>query len=156
MSEAPITLGGRKFRPVVQGSIANDCWTMGRIQRAGLTSVPRAENQSAESWARDVLAAVMESGRLLELLGGLLVPVEIEDSAWSEDLARQTAAFIGGLTAPDDKATVQALTLSVLLPFFESELASSRSSAASLTPGPGAGSSATTSEPATISGSGGR
>lgn len=155
-ADTTITLGGRKFRPVTQGSIANDCWVMGRVHRAGLHSVPRAENESLEDWAREVLAAVMRSGQMLELLGGLLVPVELEDAGWTEDVARQTATFIGGLTAPEDKATMQGLTLSVLVPFFESGLASSRSSDASSSPGPGEESSATTSGPATTSGSGAR
>lgn len=153
---APLVLGGRRFRPVAQGSVEHDVWLMGRVRLSGLPEIPRAENETPEDWASRLLAAVLASGALLELLGGLLVPEATPDEAWSPTLARETAAFIGALREPEDKLVVQSLALSVLLPFLQSELASSRRSDASSPRVPGDASSDTTSGPATTSGSGDR
>jgi hypothetical protein len=149
-----ITLGGRKFRPIVQGSILHDEWVMSRVLRSGLGGAVPLAGESPEDFGKRVLAALTVSQLQREIFAGVCIPSALGDAEWTEEVAAETATFLGPLNSPEDKATLQVFILSTLVPFLESGFASRRSSAISSPASPGAGSSGTTYDPATTSANG--
>jgi len=125
--DSKIVLAGRAFDAAGPSTIQQDHWMMTRVREAGLLLVEREPDEDPQAYGERMLDALLRSEQGLELLGGLLVPVG--QRRWTPEVALETAAFIGDLSAPEDKARVGALLASLLIPFLMRALASSTSSA---------------------------
>ena len=120
-----ITLGGREFVPVLTSTIEHDYWLMTKIRATGLNEIAKGADETPEEFMLRLLHEVIDSGVAFELLGGLLLPMpSAAPESWTPELAIETAEFIKHLTAPADKATVQAQMISLLVGFFENGLSS--------------------------------
>lgn len=119
-----IRLGGRDFVPVLLSTIEHDYWLMATVRAAGLDQITKADSESPEDFVHRILHEVIVSGEAFNLLGGLLIDAVMPVQAWTPDIAMQTADFIKHLTAPEDKAAVQAQMIALLLGFFENGLTS--------------------------------
>ena len=111
-------LGGRRFADTGESTVEHDFLLMGLIREAGLDEVVIQDGEAPEDFARRLLQEGLATGKVLDLLGCLLIPAEISSKDWTPVLGRETSAFVGGLTDPADKARVQALVVSLLTSFF--------------------------------------
>lgn len=127
MSER-IELGGRIFTPVKNSTIEHDFWLMGHIRAAGLDQVRVEEGENPDEFVMRLLREAINSGRVFLLLGGLMIQEGTPPDKWTPVLAKETAEFLKKLTAPEDKARIQQQVVSMLIGFFETGLASLRTS----------------------------
>jgi hypothetical protein len=124
------TIAGKTFVPVGESTVEQDFQFLALIKRARIEEVVMAPGESAEAFARRLLEVTIESGVVLDLLGCLLVPEEKvpgdqpPGEAWTPEMGRETARFLGQLRNPTDKAEVRGLVLSLLVSFFESGIVS--------------------------------
>ena len=123
-----VSLGGRIFRVVQDTTVAQDIWITGRSERAGLYELQRRQGEDPDRFAIRILGELSVSGEAAFLLGGMLVPEDVEDSDWTPQLAEQTAKLIGGVTDADDKKTVHHLIASLVIDFFVTGMRFSESS----------------------------
>ncbi len=113
------TLGGREFRSLSQSTIEHDMWVVARMRMAGIHEFYQHENETQFAFATRVINELIDSGQALEILGGLLLPAELDPLDWTPKVAAETAAFIRKLTDPEDKNLVQLLISRMLVDFFE-------------------------------------
>jgi hypothetical protein len=150
---APLVMGGRTFRPIGESTVEHDFRFMALLRDLGLDDPHRLSSETPAQFAVRLLNDLMASGRALEALGYLLIPEGVESEDWTVAVGQETAAFLGQLSKPGDKAQVRALTLSFLIDFFErglgswalspsssEELVKSRRSSPSMMPEPATGS----------------
>jgi hypothetical protein len=121
-------IGGQKWRAVKRSTIEHDFWLMKHIREAGLNAVHLRPGEKPEDFAVRLLHEVIGSGKAFTLLGGMLLPDGVPDEHWTPERAEQTAAFMRGLAADEDKAAVKSAIISLLTGFFEAGLASSDTS----------------------------
>ncbi|HEY6108692.1 MAG TPA: hypothetical protein VIV56_07300 [Gemmatimonadales bacterium] len=117
-------IGGVPYVPVGTSTVEHDVWIMGRVHRAGLDEVLVHAGESPDEWGKRLLFEAMASGEALMLLAGLLVPEKVGAEGWTPEVAEQTAAAFGKLTADSDKEALYGLLLSTLIAFFETGLSS--------------------------------
>jgi len=144
-----IRLGGREFRPVVDATIEHDYWLMGLIRRAGIDQVVKEEGESPDEFALRLMRELINSGQAFAILSGVMMPADKEVCDWTPAMAGETAAFLKRLTAPEDKAALNACTASLLSGFFANGLATLKTSQRSTSnePGPRETESAETAAP---------
>lgn len=129
MTEPPvITLGGRTFVPVTGSTLAHDTWYMGLVSRTGLDAIVRRDDETEPEFGTRLLRALLASGAIVELLGGMLVPTGTVPTEWTPQLAAETAAFIGGLEDPQEKDKAYPLMIECWSRFFQNGRRSSASS----------------------------
>lgn len=121
-----ITIAGRAFRPVVETTIEHDLWTMERIRRAGLTEMILKPGEDPEDYSRRLLYRLIESGAAMEMLAGFLVPAEIDPLDWTPAIALESASIFRRASKPEDKATIQAKLIDLLLDFLQAGIVSAR------------------------------
>lgn len=114
----PVDLGGRLFRVIEDSTAAHDLWFMGHVARAGLTQATMQAEESSEDFARRLLDEILATGKALTLIGGMLIPEDVADTDWTEEIAGETSQFLGGLTAERDKAQILSLVCTLLIDFF--------------------------------------
>lgn len=144
--DAEIRLGGRLFTPVNFDAITvrNEHYVMRLMRQTGIDRVlPLPAGESDDEYLLRLQTALVDTLKLPEILAGYLLPLGKTEADWTEKLARDTAAFIAGLTARADRAEVHRLGLDIALDFFRVGLASlgispsfSASDAASPSPTP--------------------
>lgn len=140
MSEK-ITIGGRTFTALEETTVEHDHWVMALLREAGIDVALRQPEEPAEAYARRLLSIALASGKTCLFLGGMLMP---EDAAapWSPALAEETARFLSGLTAPEDKEQINRLIVLLIADFFAAGLIFSGASPSSSQDQPGAGNQA--------------
>jgi hypothetical protein len=126
-----LELGGRIFHEIRSSTIEHDFKFYELARRAGLDNVTQAAGETPEQLAARLLETILASGLALELLGLLLVPEGTPPEKWTPEIMAETARFIGGLTSDEDRQTVNAAILDVMIGFFRSGLASFWSSTTS-------------------------
>lgn len=119
-----ITLGGRKFKPCTNSTIEHQYVTMDRIRAAGLDVLDYTPGTDPDTFVAGLLGRLAHRGAIFELLGCMLIPAELTGADWTPELADETAHFIKRLTSAEDKQTVQAHVVSLLIDFFQAGLAS--------------------------------
>ena len=62
-----------------------------------------------------MLMSAYRSGKLFEILGGIMVE---EGTKWSPERAMETAQFFADLTAPEDKQAIHGIMVGAVLGFF--------------------------------------
>ena len=129
-----IVLGGREFAVVTRTTLGHDLHLTRLVRSAGLSEVGMAEGETPEEFTRRLLEAVIGTGRALDILACLIVPVVPnlaegkQPETWTRALARRTSAWLYGLCAEEDKAKVRNLICSLLIHFFVNGITSLRSS----------------------------
>ncbi len=124
------TLGGRTFLPLRESTIEQDFRFLALVKQARIDEVIMQPGEGPEDFARRLLEVTIESGAILDLLGCLLIPEDLAPQdrdpgeVWTPEMGRDTARFLGRLRAPEDKAEVRGLVLSLLVSFFESGIVS--------------------------------
>jgi hypothetical protein len=152
----PLVMGGRIFRPIGESTVEHDYRFMGLLRDLGFDDPHKLSSETPERFARRLLNDLLASGRALEALGYLLIPEGVDSERWTPDLGQETAAFLGQLSKPADKAQVRALTLSFLADFFARGLGSWDLSASSSTEPEKSPNSSPMTMPGTATGSGPR
>lgn len=128
MIEGQIKLGGRQFQVVNYDdvSVIHEHYIMSLMRATGLDCVlPLAENaESNEAYMLRLHAALVDTLKLPELLGGYLLEGSQTEADWTLAGAKEVATFIKALRSPEDKAQVHRLGLLVTLDFFRAGVAS--------------------------------
>jgi hypothetical protein len=119
-----LEIGGQKWRAVKRSTIEHDFWMMKHIREAGLDAGRLRPGEKPEEFAIRLLHQVIASGKAFTLLGGVLLPAGMADEHWTPERAEQTAAFLRGLAADEDKAAVKSAIISLLTGFLEAGLRS--------------------------------
>lgn len=117
-----LEIGGRRWRSIVTRKMRLEVDLEAILYRAGLEHIQLKPGERAEEVPERILRQLMADGAFFAALGHLLVPAELPDSAWSPGLARQTGAFMEGLTAAADKAILTVLVVQLVVGFFERAL----------------------------------
>lgn len=128
-------LGGRAFVHVGESTVEHDLHFLALKAQARLDSAAMAEGESYAAYAERLLDEILASGRVLPILGCLLVPEPTDGKppgdSWTPELAKETEDFLRTLKAPADKALIHGLITTVLIDFFQSGLVSLKTSATS-------------------------
>lgn len=119
-----IALGGREYRVIKTSTVEHDVWMMARVVDAGIRQVTMEPGESPEAFATRLTGELARSGQVLALLGGVMIPSELQDLQWTPEVAKATAAALGQLTDPDDKQAVLSQIASLVAGFFEAGLIS--------------------------------
>jgi len=123
-----ITIEGKRFEPVRNGTFAHDIWLTKKIREAGLAGLTIGDEETQDQFIERIAKSAYESGVALQLLGGLFMPAGVESRSWTPGLAEQTAEFFGNVTDPQSKQALRMQIASALFYFFASALASSKTS----------------------------
>ena len=119
-----VTLGERTFHVLTDSTIRHDHWMAAQLQRAGIAHAHLDAGMSPAAFADALVDQLMASGMATVILAGFLLPDGLTARDWTPDIAAECAAYIDGLMAPDDKATVRGITAGLVAGFFRSGLAS--------------------------------
>ena len=119
-----LALGGREYRPLLLSNIAHDCWTMSQIRSAGLDQVSMGLDETPEDFARRLVGLIVQTKRIFLLLGGLLIPNDMKDLQWTEELAEQTAAHLQTVTDLEEKKLLMSEIAGLVASFFGDGLTS--------------------------------
>lgn len=123
-----IIIEGREFVPIKNGTFAHDIWLMQRVRAAGLSQIRIADNETEDAFIERIAAAAWESGSVLELLGGSLIPANVPAVNWSPELAEECAAFFGAVTDEESKKQLRMQIGGILFYFFINGLSASKTS----------------------------
>lgn len=120
----PVVLDGKPFVRMAEGTVEWDGYVVSQLAAAGLLTAPTIGRE--ETWAgfaQQTLVKLLASGRLPELLGGLLLPASLKPTDWTSEIAADTARIVRA-AAGEDRIKVHNLTTQVLIDFFASGIAS--------------------------------
>lgn len=117
-----ITIRGRKYKHIGVSTLRRDIFTEGQLLRAGVSRMELLPEETPDEFAQRVLRTAYTNGDVLLLMGCLLIPAESDPLKWTEDLARETADFLGAVVADEDKLTVRAQVVSAIQGFIEAGL----------------------------------
>jgi hypothetical protein len=121
---APFVIGGRSFQAIGESTVEHDFRFMALLRDLGFDDPHKLASETPEQFGARLLNDLMASARALEVLGFLVIPVDVESEHWTPEVGAETAAFLGQLSRPADKAMVRSLTLSFLADFLERGLGS--------------------------------
>lgn len=118
-----ITIGGREFRQLAEPlTWRHEFWVAARVERGGLNADPQP-GESEDAFLRRIVFSAADSDALFDLLGAALIPAQLEDSAWTPQVALETSAFLGGVTDPATRSVRNNLIAEVLFPFLRAAIA---------------------------------
>ena len=112
-----ITIGGRRWRLIGPTSVLHDTKTAALAQEMGFFDRPAAGEEESDFLGR-VAERLNASGRLVELLGYVVLPADRTMDDWTPELAAETSETLGRLTAPRDKEKILPLLQQAVLHFF--------------------------------------
>lgn len=101
-----ITISGREFKAVTDSTLEHDVWTVQQLDRAGLRNLVMEDGEKPDEFVNRILMKLMLAGDVFELLGGLLMPAELNGKEWTPDIASETGRLFASATG-EDKATVK-------------------------------------------------
>jgi hypothetical protein len=123
-------LGGRDFLQVMEFTVQQDFRISAYARRAGLYEITMQADEKPEAFWERIINGVIASGDVLPILACLLVPEDRvphgmdATDAWNLAIAEETEEFLGKLKAEDDRATICALTRSLITAFFDAGISS--------------------------------
>jgi len=141
----PFSLGGHIFRVIGNSTYEHDTLVRKVMREIGLLDTGMKAGETPDQYARRLMLDLTGSGRMPEIFGLLLIPDGTESERWSSALGEETAAFVGALSDPADKALLDNMAWSFLTDFFERGLGSWRNSTSSSEPAPAKTASVTSS-----------
>lgn len=119
MNGETFMLGGRAFAPIKNGTMKRDLAMIGIEEAAGLLpDVEPLPGEDARAFAERMVLIVTRSGKFCDLLGGLMIPAELDPKAWTPEIGAQTAAHIEMVDDPAEKEILRGLAASLLASFF--------------------------------------
>ncbi|CAJ0862080.1 hypothetical protein R77567_01615 [Ralstonia sp. LMG 32965] len=124
----PITIQGREFVPMKNGTFAHDIWITRKTREAGLADIRQEPGESHDQFIERIAAIAWGSGAMLEILGGTLLPAGMEPKDWTPEVAAATGAFFGSVTDEASKRQLRSQIGGVIFLFFVSGLSSSETS----------------------------
>ena len=127
-----VVIGGRRFLPLIDGNLAHDLEVLALKVEAGISELEVRDGEAPEDFIVRIQDELWRSRKVLQLLGCLLIPEELDPDKWTPQDAEDTARFLGTVKGTD-KAKAGPLVLDLILHFFESGMLSfwtSRSSSA--------------------------
>lgn len=117
IKDIELTLSGRVFRKARTTTIDQDAYVMKRMREFGLVEMASTFDpvkDELDDFSQQLLMAAFETGKLYEVLAGVLIE---EGVVWSRAVAKQNAEFFATLTDKDDKAQLFSSIASVLVDF---------------------------------------
>lgn len=117
MKTPTIRLDGRDFHGVTQAlSAEQDSFIVGQLRLSGaLPSLLAIKNNPTEEEAARLVTQIMVSGRMYQILGGLLTE---EGKVWSYESAVQNGARFALITADEEKVAMQSAVFQFVAGFF--------------------------------------
>lgn len=127
-----IEVGGSRFLTVQETTVEQDMIFLDLVRKAGIDRLVKLPEETPEDFSDRILGALASDGTVLQLLGCLLVPPAITarrgfrrrsgltPREWTPAVGEEVASFLGSLKAPEDKAAVRGLVLTLIVHFFES------------------------------------
>lgn len=131
-------INGKTYKPITNSTLRHDTWTQAQILRSGLDRMEMRSGETPDAYALRVYREAALTGDVFLLLGGLIMPVEIECVDWSVKIAEQTAEALAAVTSTEDKATVRGYLFSAIMGFLAAGLSYLMTSP-SYSPRPGSG-----------------
>lgn len=115
-----VTIGGREYRLLdwKAHSVLHHVCLLQLIRGIGLDALHPEEGESDVGYFLRLQAALLESGRTLELVAAYLMPLDVAEADWTPATARAIAAEIGGSTADADYEVVFGLAVEAVKGFF--------------------------------------
>lgn len=110
-----IRISGGQYRPIERFSDGNEHYLISHLRAAGIADCAQMSDESSKAYAVRLLHAVIENDVALDLLGGLLLPINVPDHQWTPETAWLTADILRGVASPEDKRQVHEAVSSVLL-----------------------------------------
>ena len=103
-----MTLDGRKFHGVTEAMTSvQDDYIMTQLRRSGATDVllgmDGLQEEERRARSREMFDRIVESGRKYKLLAGLLIE---EGKTWNQAEAEKNAERFAGITAMEEKLTM--------------------------------------------------
>lgn len=135
MEQNVVELGGRGFVRAQNTTVAHDVWLMGKVRAARLDEIEYDPAKVSEV-VDGLIDRCFESGQVLTLLSGLLLPAGMEPRQWTPAVAQDIEKHLSTLTDKSDKAQIAPLLASMLIFFFQSGISSLRTSRKSSTASP--------------------
>jgi hypothetical protein len=96
-----------------------------------INSMHHSKMQTACQEQKASPVEILDSGQVVALLAGILVPAELDDLAWTAGVAKETQVFLRTLHTQQDK-TVMGQALGTFAGFFAAGLLSKEPSAGAL------------------------
>ncbi len=129
-----IAIGGRSFRRIEHPTLRLDIYGATLAARGGLVGVQAERGESEGDLCWRIAAGANEAGVLFELLGCTLIADELRDDQWTEEVARETAAYLAELSDPAEKSKIHLQIGALLYPFFRDAIARLQTSPSSSGP----------------------
>jgi len=120
----PMTIGGIRWRAIESSTLDHDFYVTRKAEAAGVRGAVPNKGESHTAMAERLLWKIMESGLAFDLLAGMLLPVEMLDDRWTEELALKHSEFFRRLTGKDDKDVILGSIVAMLIGFFDAGRAS--------------------------------
>lgn len=122
-----INVQGRTFRPSQKTSFKQDFYVMERMELAKIDQMVAGftKEGNAEEYAQQLLIAAYKSGKLFEILAGVMVE---DGTKWTEEAALANAEFFEYLEEEEEKEQITQSLAAVVLGFFTHAGLSSRTS----------------------------
>lgn len=114
-----VLFGGRRFRVCENTTLRQDQWVQQHIAASGVFKLEKAPDESPLTYATRITSVMVESGRALKIIAGLLMPAELpEDAPWTEATAQATEEHLANLRDPRDKREFNARLSGLVAGFF--------------------------------------
>ena len=143
--QSKVFLAGRAFVPVGESTIVHDTTITKLLRAAKLDASQARTDETPEEFGFRVLQQILDADALLPILACLIIPAEAaperpgllrgwaealgilrpvaRSTGWTPEVQAATAAFLGDLDEPEDKARVYRLVAELLFPFLKAGLA---------------------------------
>jgi len=117
-----IMIAGRSFVAMSDPTAENDVFVRGIIENAGLGTLLKHKGEDASDFARRILGEFALKTDIFVLLGGVLLPAELVDAtAWTPEIASETAAFLRKCRDQRDKKEIQSQLAAGIMSFVRAE-----------------------------------
>jgi hypothetical protein len=120
MESSTYQFAGREWRQIQVSTFRRRGYLLKQLKASGI-DMQLGPNETPEEFGPRIIQGLIESGVTPELIGGLVLPVEIPDAKWSPEIASETAAIVGNLTDEDHPA-LDKILIDLSLDFFVSGL----------------------------------
>ncbi len=124
--QRPILFGGRNFRAIDfdRRTVALDHYLMRLTRASGVDKVMPMDGEGNESYLFRLQTLMIDSGLVCDIIGGYLIPQELQDAQWTPAVAKETSKCIAACNTQEEREQVLALAMEVVFGFFKAGLES--------------------------------